>query len=113
MDNPNFISIDSLANDPKFEFIKSLNRNSLDENEDDFNDIFGSPYDDIILNCNYFDETEFCSSRINSNELSLLTLNIHSLPSKFSELNDLIYLLSQSNCTPDVICLQELWQFPN
>jgi hypothetical protein len=29
------------------------------------------------------------------------------------EFSELINLLAESDCAPDVICLQELWQFPS
>jgi hypothetical protein len=42
-----------------------------------------------------------------------MTLNIQSISAKFLEFSELINLFSNFNCSPDVICLQELWQFPS
>jgi hypothetical protein len=42
----------------------------------------------------------------------MLTLNIQSLPAKFSEFSEFISLMANNHCSPDIICLQELWQFP-
>ena len=42
-----------------------------------------------------------------------MTLNIQSISSKFLEFKELIQLLQNFNCAPDIICLQELWRFPN
>jgi exonuclease III len=39
-----------------------------------------------------------------------MSFNIQSLPAKFHELKELIHMLSSSKCSPDVICLQEIWQ---
>jgi len=40
-----------------------------------------------------------------------MTFNIQSISAKFSDFCELISLFNDSNCSPDVICLQELWQF--
>ena len=47
-----------------------------------------------------------------NNDISIMTFNIQSLNSKFNELKELVYTLNCNNCEPDIICLQELWQFP-
>jgi len=44
--------------------------------------------------------------------LSIFSLNIQSISAKFQEFLELINLFSAHNCSPDVICLQELWRFP-
>lgn len=38
-----------------------------------------------------------------------MTLNIQSLSAKFTEFSCLINLLSDNHCSPDFICLQEIW----
>ena len=50
---------------------------------------------------------------INNENLSLLSLNIQSLPAKFNEFSDLLNDLSLSKINPDLICLQETWQIPD
>jgi exonuclease III len=42
-----------------------------------------------------------------------MSFNIQSISAKFSEFFNFVALLQSNNCAPDVICLQELWQFPN
>jgi hypothetical protein len=45
--------------------------------------------------------------------LSILTLNIQSLPAKFTEFSEWISFLQLSKSEPDIICLREIWQFPD
>jgi exonuclease III len=48
----------------------------------------------------------------NCKNVSIMSFNIQSISSKFAEFKDLIDIFSQADCAPDVICLQELWKFP-
>jgi hypothetical protein len=41
-------------------------------------------------------------------DVSIMSLNIQSSSSKFMEFSELINLLMESDCAPDIICLQEL-----
>ena len=41
-----------------------------------------------------------------------MSLNVQSLNAKFNDLIDLLDSLTYSKC-PDIICMQELWQFPD
>ena len=41
-----------------------------------------------------------------------MSLNIQSISAKFNEFSELINVLSNLNCAPDIICLQEIWRFP-
>jgi exonuclease III len=100
-------SIDNLATDPNFNFFNKMYNNSDDD------DFLSSPYDDIANNSIYLDEYTYHSNFKNCNDLSMLTFNIQSLPAKFSEFSEFIALMTNNNCAPDIICLQELWQFPN
>ena len=50
---------------------------------------------------------------VSNNNLVLLSINLQSINAKFSELNELITLLSLKKSEPDIICVQELWQFPS
>ncbi len=40
-------------------------------------------------------------------------LNIQSLPDKFNEFSEMIRFFQTKNCSPDIVCLQELWEFPD
>ena len=95
--------------DPNFNFINKI-LNSERNNEDDLlflNHEF-SPYAETNINCNYLDIDEI--SNIPNSNLSILSINIQSLPAKFLEISDLIHELSLLNNSPDIICLQETWQ---
>jgi endonuclease/exonuclease/phosphatase (EEP) superfamily protein YafD len=98
-------SIDNLASDPNFNFF-----NKLSNSDDD--DDFLSPYENLVNNSMYLDEYTYHSNFKNCPDFTMLTLNIQSLPAKFTEFSEFISLMSHNNCAPDIICLQELWQFP-
>ena len=66
-----------------------------------------SPYSDININCKYSSLNDY---RKDIDNISVLSLNIQSLPSKFLEFSDLLNELFISNSYPDIICLQEIWQ---
>ena len=59
----------------------------------------------VNLNCNYLDTDEI--SKLNSEKITVFSVNIQSLPAKFSELSETI---NEFSSAPDVICLQETWQ---
>ena len=68
-----------------------------------------SPYADTEVECNYYDETQFIN-KFKSNKLhSMLSLNIQSLPSKFTEFSAFISELNSNEFSFDFIALQELW----
>ena len=98
--------------DPKFYFLTKINSNE-DEDEDFlFNNPDYSPYLENDFTCTYIGTDHF--SKINlADKISVLSLNIQSLPAKFNELNDMLNELSTSNFTPEIICLQETWQIPD
>ena len=104
--------VGSLAGDPNFNFISKLS-NVPDDNL--FNFISAdeeiSPYDINNIDCKYAAVSD-CVQNNNLN-LSVLSINIQSLNSKFPDLKDLVFELSSKNSAPDIICLQEIWQFPN
>ncbi len=60
--------------------------------------------------CSYLDPYEYAERFCNLKNVSIMSLNIQSLPAKFQEFQELIHVLSSSKCSPDVICLQEIWQ---
>ena len=86
----------------------------FDSNNDDdshFTTPEFSPYSTINLNCSYLDINSI--SEISNANLSILSLNIQSLPAKYNEFTDLISNLSALNFSPDFLCLQEIWQLPD
>ena len=73
----------------------------------------------LVIRTFHFSETDFKCSYIETdhfrnnptiNDFSVLSLNIQSLPAKYNELNDMLNELSACNFSPEVICLQEIWQ---
>jgi len=58
------------------------------------------------------DPTSYTSSFKKVNDVSIMTLNVQSLSAKFPEFKELILLLLDANCAPDIVCLQEIWQIP-
>jgi hypothetical protein len=105
MDDLMKYSIDKLATDPNFNFL-----NKLSNSDDD--DDYLSPYENLANNSMYLDESAYHINFKNCPDISMMMLNIQSLPAKFSEFSEFISLMSYNNCAPDVICIQELWQFP-
>ena len=83
-----------------YDFLNILsNQISIDE----------SPYADTEVECNYYDETQFIS-KFKSNKLhSMLSLNIQSLPAKYTEFSAFISDLNSNDFSFDFIALQELW----
>jgi len=100
--SPNFLS-----NSDEFNFLNILS--DVDNSNFDFTD---SPYDSKNINCTYINENEIKKLKLNS-DFTLCSINIQSLPAKFSELCQFINILNHSNASPDILCLQELWQFPD
>jgi len=102
-------SLAELSNNPKFNFLNSIKNTNSDSK--DFLDIedIDSPYSPDKFTCNYYDETQYAAKYQNSNKFSIMTFNVQSLPSKFSEFKDFIENLASKNCKPDVICIQEVW----
>jgi hypothetical protein len=68
-----------------------------------------SPYTQATFNTNYYDCTELAKAFSNESRMSILSLNVQSLPAKFDALKELITELKQNKCQPDIICLQEIW----
>ena len=85
-DNIQF-SLGNLCNNPKFNFLNSLG----DDDDISHTDFYivensDSPYNFSKFNCNFFDESEFCTQYSNfSPNLSIMSLNILSLNSKIGE----------------------------
>ena len=107
----NSFNIDSVAQNPQFNFLNQIRNNYSDSPAVDFfancND---SPYDNSAFK-SIFVAVESLGGKPDSNKLRILTINIQSLHSKFSDLKELVASLHETKCIPDIICLQELWQF--
>ena len=101
-------SLAELSTNPKFDFINSIKNNNTDSKDYLDTEDIDSPYCPDKFTCNYYDEMQFLAKYRNLNKFSVMTFNIQSLPSKFSELKDFIHQLNKNNCKPDVICLQEV-----
>ena len=66
-----------------------------------------SPYSNININCSYLVSDKL--NTLSTEKFTVLSLNIQSLPAKFTQFNDLISQFP-NNSAPDVICIQETWQ---
>ncbi len=104
MTNPVF-ALHNLTNNPSFNFINNLL--PLEDSDFDLN----SPYELNNFDCQYSDLSNYVKSFANNTNVSIMSLNIQSISAKFSDFKELIVTLSKSNMSPDVICLQELWNF--
>ena len=106
-------SLHNFINNPKFDFLKNLNKND-DEDNNMLNFSFtDSPYESTNISCVYMCENEFINKYRNCQKPSVLSINIQSLPAKFNDLCIVINSLLVDNCAPDIICLQEIWKIPN
>ncbi len=97
-----------LSASPKFDFISTISNTVEDDSFLNCND---SPYYGVNFNCRY-SNINSCRITDEQKELLVLSVNIQSLTAKFCELKELLFDLSKSNIVPDIICLQELWHFP-
>ena len=82
---------------------------NCDNNEFITEDYSNSPYTSFKFDSNY---TTVPNINNDSSLLSILSVNIQSLNAKFQEFKEFIASFP-SMSSPDIICLQELWQFPN
>ena len=108
MANLTDFSLNNLSTNPDFNLLNILSNRDGTNESDFFND--ESPYETANLTCEYIDPVTYSTNFKNFANVSILSLNIQSLSAKFSDLKELISLLETSNCSPDVICLQEIWQ---
>ena len=107
MANITGVHLNSLATDPIYDFIKLFSENT----DPDSPDFSLSPYENLQYKCNYRDENEYCTDYAKSAKFSIFSVNIQSLQAKFQQLKDLISNLQVHSCSPDIICLQEIWRF--
>ena len=100
--------LDSLVRNNNFDFISALS-----SAEDDFDsnlETLDTPYSQSAFLTEYQDPSSLSSENFPFNNLTIFSLNIQSLPAKFTDFFDLICLLSKLKCAPDIICLQEIWK---
>lgn len=98
------LSLTNLSHDPSFDFHTLFNNN--DSN-------FNSPMGTNNFDCSYLNEIDFVNDFAGCKDLIICSINIQSISAKFGKLNELIHILNKGNCGPDIICLQELWRFPD
>ena len=104
------MGLDNIQSDPRFNFLSFFTNEDDDDSVPDsfFINSQCSPYTDINLNCSYL-ETEKIKD-LDPTKFTVLSINIQSLPSKFSEFSDFVDEFSCSGASPDIICLQETWK---
>jgi len=106
---PSHFDLPSLVNNPNFNFINSVLAGDDGDPLPSAGDFSDSPYSHSTFNTYYVDTPSLITQIKNNPNLSIMSLNIQSLPAKFLTFRDLILQLSSSNCPPDIICLQEVW----
>jgi Endonuclease/Exonuclease/phosphatase family len=110
MDDDNVLNLESIINNPEYDFLEKIRIFDDSLNNDNFINCNDSPYGECTVKCNYLDETQFYDAYSNNNRIMVMTWNVQSLPAKFEEFKDLITHMCLKNCSPDVICLQETWK---
>jgi exonuclease III len=103
------LNLGKIEEDEVYNFLRKF---IPDSNDSDFSstDDVNSPYTVADFNCRYVDENSFASNIIRTDSnLSVMSLNIQSLPAKYSDLFAFITDRSIHNNAPDIICLQEVW----
>jgi hypothetical protein len=108
-DLANILTMDSILNNPEYDFFNQFYNDNDNENEHNFQSV----YDDLSNLCKYYDENELISLCKKSRNKLFLSINTQSLPSKFNEFEEFINILSRNECSPDFICVQETWQIPD
>ena len=111
-DTTDIFRTDLLADDPYYNFVSkmSVQDNFNNNQESFFSNSNDSPYNGSTFDCKYMSSDELKNS-INKNDFLVMSLNVQSLNAKFDDLKALLDSLTYSKC-PDIICMQELWQFP-
>lgn len=99
------IQLADLQNENCYDFLEQIITNNAD-GDVQFDD---SPYSNINLNCQYFEEQEVIDKFKDLNKISFLSWNIQSLPSKFTELKDFLDFHREQGFSFDIIALQEIW----
>jgi len=102
-------SLHSLVNNPSFNFLNTLSNDDPDDQTIFSNDFNDSPYSQATFETSYHDTLSLINKIQNSTCISVMSLNIQSLSSKYGVFRDLILELGTAQCLPEVICLQEIW----
>jgi len=106
-------SLDNLSSNSSFDFLKQFHSTNVSNSSNAYDFVntenADSPYNSSNFSCTYVNEDDFCLKYLKDNRFSIMSLNIQCIMSKFSELKDFILLCSSKQCSPDIICLQELW----
>jgi hypothetical protein len=98
-----------LATDQIYDF---LHKFQAEENSEfhEFTDNSESPYNTSKFLCTYIDETSFATKpSLQQKKFTIMSLNIQSLPAKYADFLDFITECQLHNNSPDIICLQEIW----
>ena len=66
---------------------------------------------DLNINCSYISEQDFCLkiNSFNHEIFSTLSINLASLPSKYTDLSLLLGIINSKDVKLDIILLQETW----
>ena len=82
--------LDSIQSDSRFDFLSFFTNEEDDDAVPDsfFTNNHCSPYSNINLICNYLEVEKL--SNLDKEKFTVLSINIQSLPAKFSEFSDLI-----------------------
>ena len=106
----NLYNLDGLGVNPEYDFINLCANNN--DHDDNFFSVQGdSPYDVNKFKCVFSSPLDYKTETSNDN-LVFMSINLQSINSKFGDLCELVSTLASNDSDPDVICLQELWQFP-
>ena len=97
----NTFDLDNLTSDPTFNFLEKITHDDTE-----------SPYFINNFSCEYMSLNDFNNLYRGNPNITIMSINIQSLPSKFADLYDFIMLMLNNNSNPDIICIQETWQIP-
>ena len=100
--------MDRIEDDRQYDFIKKFIDCELNNDDIIFQDFNNSPYSETKIGSCYVDVDSI--TKFDHKSLLVMSFNIQSLAAKFNEFTDLISHLFLKNSSPDVICLQEIWQ---
>ena len=104
------MGLDNICSDPQYDFLSLFSDEDVNDSVLDsfFTNNHCSPYTDVDLTCSYI-ETEKIKN-LDPEKFTVLSLNIQSLPAKFTEFAEFLSEFPDYNSCPEVICIQETWQ---
>ncbi len=112
MDNNGLIGVSKIEGDPKYNFLSKFTEETDNDNLFSNENLEASPYNEVDILTSYVDINQL-ANYANNKMLSVISINIQSLPSKYNDLTEILVDLKSHNICPDVICLQETWQVPD